>query len=446
MAEDARKLQGWILENAGLEAKSLPIAIQIMWMMDSERWEAYQRKHTPNNLEEDGSSVVGSDQPLIASPGEDVILPCHITPSLSTVDMDVRWYRENLNNPVHLYEDHNDWTEDQDRDYRGRTALSILELQEGILSLNLRNLRPSDSGVYSCFATDGVWYGQGKTELIVRALGTQPSISMDSTQGEQTRLVCRSEGWSPEPEVIWRDRNGNDVTSLSNTTVQRDSQGLRSVSSYIKIKQQSNVFSCLVRSKIPKPDWESKLHISIDVTLDPDTANPWLTLSAEGKRVREGGTRQDLPDNPERFDYEECVLGRESFTSGRRYWQVHVGGNTEWRLGVRESAERKGGFSMTPQQGYWTVDWDEDEDEFTALADPQTLLPRSLKPQYLGVYLDYEEEQLSFYNVETRSHIYTFTDMEINPNEKLYPFFYTEDWSTDLVLESPDPEPVSAAD
>ncbi|MGH0145356.1 UNVERIFIED_CONTAM: hypothetical protein FKN15_010962 [Acipenser sinensis] len=52
MAEDARKLRGWILENAGLEAKSLSIAIQIMWMMDSERWDAYQRKHTPNNLEE----------------------------------------------------------------------------------------------------------------------------------------------------------------------------------------------------------------------------------------------------------------------------------------------------------------------------------------------------------------------------------------------------------
>ncbi|MGH0186189.1 UNVERIFIED_CONTAM: hypothetical protein FKN15_020523 [Acipenser sinensis] len=207
-------------------------------------------------------SVVGSDHPLITSPGEDVILPCHITPSLSAVDMEVRWYRENINIPVHLYEYQSDRTDDQDSDYRGRTALSILGLQEGILSLNLRNLHPSDSGVYSCFATDGAWYGQGKTELIVRALGTQPSISMDSTQGEQTRLVCRSEGWSPEPEVIWRDRDGNDVTSLSNTTVQRDSQGLLSVSSYIKIKQQSNVFSCLVRSKTPKPDWESKLHIS----------------------------------------------------------------------------------------------------------------------------------------------------------------------------------------
>ncbi|XP_058867819.1 butyrophilin subfamily 2 member A2-like [Acipenser ruthenus] len=462
------------------------------------------------STQRDGSSVVGSDQPLIASPGEDVILPCHITPSLSAVDMDVRWFRQKFRIPVHLYEDRRDRTDVQDSDYRGRTALSRVGLKEGILSLNLRNLRHTDSGVYSCYATDGVWNGQGKTELIVRALGTQPSISMDSTQGEQTRLVCRSEGWSPEPEVIWRDRDGNNVTSLSNTTVQRDSKGLLSVSSYIKIKQQSNMFSCLVRSKTPKPDWESKLHISSDffpgvsgwmvaffltlalsigaipllviqwrkmdamerklepmaakclrkelesvsrtlksewkwilssavdsLTLDLDTAHPRLTLPVDGKQVR--GKRQDY-NSSQRFDYRRCVLGKEGFTSGRHYWELGVGKNTFWRLGVsRESPPRKEEFSMTPQQGYWTVGWDgdEDKDEFIALTDPQTPLPLSLKPQKLGVYLDYEEGRLSFYNVETRSHIYTFTDMEFNPNEKLYPFFWTWDEKTDLALVSP---------
>ncbi|XP_058867815.1 butyrophilin subfamily 2 member A2-like isoform X2 [Acipenser ruthenus] len=456
-----------------------------------------------------GSSVVGSDQPIITSPGEDAILACHITPSLSAVDMEVRWYRDSFDIPVHLYDYQSDWTDIQDSDYRGRTALSILGLQEGILSLYLRNLRHTDSGVYYCYASDGVWDGQGKTELIVRALGTQPSISMDSTQGEQTRLVCRSEGWDPEPEVIWRDRDGNNVTSLSNTTVQRDSQGLLSVSSYIKIKQQSNVFSCLVRSKTPKPDWESKLHISSDffpgvsgwmvaffltlalsigvipllviqwrrmdamerklepmaalhlhkelesmrqipksewkwilnsavdsLTLDLDAAHPRLTLPVDEKQVRR--KRQDH-NNPQRFDYRRCVLGREGFTSGRHYWELGVGDNTFWRLGVcRESAQRQGEFIMTPQQGYWTVEWDgdEDKDEFTAVTDPQTPLPLSLKPQKLGVYLDYEEGRLSFYNVETRSHIYTFTDMEFNPNDKLYPFFWSLEYK-DLVLVSP---------
>ncbi|XP_058867929.1 uncharacterized protein LOC117965865 isoform X1 [Acipenser ruthenus] len=192
--------------------------------------------------------------------------------------------------------------------------------------------------------------------------------------------------------------------------------------------------------------WEEIHAASVDVTLDPDTAQSTLILSAEGKQVRWGVTWQSLPDNPERFDVWPCVLGRESFTSERHYWQVQVGGNTRWILGVsRESAKRKRGINMTPQKGYWTVGWYGYRDAFTALTDPQTPLPQSLKPQKLGVYLDYEEGQLSFYNVETRSHIYTFTDMEFNPNEKLYPFFYTY-CVTALVLESPDPDPVSAAD
>ncbi|MBN3275232.1 TRI39 ligase, partial [Polyodon spathula] len=68
------------------------------------------------------------------------------------------------------------------------------------------------------------------------------------------------------------------------------------------------------------------------------------------------------------------------------------------------------------------------------IAHPRLTLP--VDPQKLGVYLDYEEEQFFFYNVETNSHIYTFTDMEFNPNEKLYPFFWSLEYK-DLELASP---------
>ncbi|XP_058870493.1 E3 ubiquitin-protein ligase TRIM39-like [Acipenser ruthenus] len=135
---------------------------------------------------------------------------------------------------------------------------------------------------------------------------------------------------------------------------------------------------------LPDSVWQWIHKASVDVTLHPDTANPYLILSAEGKRVRLGETRQDLPDNTERYDRWPCVLGRESFSSGRRYWQVQVGGNAPWRLGVsRESARRKE-FSITPQQGYWTVRWD--GYRFSALTDPETPFPQSLKPQKLGVF------------------------------------------------------------
>ncbi|XP_041093006.1 butyrophilin subfamily 1 member A1-like [Polyodon spathula] len=129
--------------------------------------------------------------------------------------------------------------------------------------------------------------------------------------------------------------------------------------------------------EVPKSEWKWILSSAVDsLSLDLDTAHPRLTLPVDEKRVRR--TRRDLPDNPQRFDSRRCVLGREGFTSGRHYWELGVGENTFWRLGVsRESALRKGGFSITPQQGYWTVGWDgnEGKDEFTALTDPQTPLP-----------------------------------------------------------------------
>ncbi|MGH0139050.1 UNVERIFIED_CONTAM: hypothetical protein FKN15_070977 [Acipenser sinensis] len=52
MAEDARKLRDWILDNAGLEAQSMPIATRILWLIDRERWEAYGGGHTLSTWEE----------------------------------------------------------------------------------------------------------------------------------------------------------------------------------------------------------------------------------------------------------------------------------------------------------------------------------------------------------------------------------------------------------
>ncbi|XP_032636523.1 E3 ubiquitin-protein ligase TRIM21-like [Chelonoidis abingdonii] len=94
----------------------------------------------------------------------------------------------------------------------------------------------------------------------------------------------------------------------------------------------------------------------VDVTLDPDTAHPNLILSEDRRSVTHGGTRQELPGNPERFDPYIMVLGSRRFTSGKCYWEVEVGDKVEWDVGVcRESVGRKGQVILSPSNGFWRV-------------------------------------------------------------------------------------------
>ncbi|XP_060731519.1 E3 ubiquitin-protein ligase TRIM39-like [Tachysurus vachellii] len=160
---------------------------------------------------------------------------------------------------------------------------------------------------------------------------------------------------------------------------------------------------------------------AVDVTLDPDTAHPDLILSADGKQVTHGDKRQNLPDTPQRFDWCICVLGKQSFSSGRFYYEVQVRGETGWSLGVaRENINRKGEITLSPQDGFWTVIL-RNENQYKACAGPSVPLTLREKVEVVGVFVDYEKGLVSFYDVKSRSHIYSFTGQTFT--EKLYPFF-----------------------
>ncbi|KAM9530735.1 E3 ubiquitin-protein ligase TRIM39-like [Salvelinus alpinus] len=173
--------------------------------------------------------------------------------------------------------------------------------------------------------------------------------------------------------------------------------------------------------KLPEVKLKRIQQYAVDVTLDPDTAHPKLILSEDGKQVRRGDITQNLPDNPKRFNKYLIVLGQDGFSSGRFYYEVTVNGKTRWTLGVaRESIDRKGSVSPSPEYGLWTVVL-MDGNQYTACASPQVILSLREKPKKVGVFVDYEEGQVSFYNVEARSHIYSFTGCTFK--DIIFPFF-----------------------
>ncbi|NXT49229.1 TRI58 ligase, partial [Pluvianellus socialis] len=96
------------------------------------------------------------------------------------------------------------------------------------------------------------------------------------------------------------------------------------------------------------------------VTLDPDTAHPWLVLSEDLRSVSWQGVWQELRDIPERFSYWCCVLGQEGFREGRHCWEVEVQGEVGryswWGVGVaRDSVARKGNIHLSPERGVWAL-------------------------------------------------------------------------------------------
>nr|XP_056723570.1 tripartite motif-containing protein 10-like [Euleptes europaea] len=158
------------------------------------------------------------------------------------------------------------------------------------------------------------------------------------------------------------------------------------------------------------------------VTLDPETAHPELILSEDRKSVRWGGKVQALPSNPERFSTYTAVLGCEGFTAGRHFWEVLVGSEEGWSLGVaRKSVRRKGELSFSPEEGVWAVGkW---KGHYRASITGQNpLLSLTGEPKRIRVCLNYAGGRVAFFDADRGSLIYEFSGASFS-GETLLPFF-----------------------
>ncbi|XP_036446676.1 butyrophilin subfamily 3 member A2-like [Colossoma macropomum] len=193
--------------------------------------------------------VVGPPDPLIALAGSDLVLPCSVQPSMSAVDMNINWTRADLKNTlVHVYKDHRERNDDQDPSYRGRTALSEENLQQGNTSLLLSKVRGSDEGKYTCSIRAKSGFGDYTFEVKVEAIGTHPLITVESYDSSGgVSLLCESKGWWPKPDLEWLASNGANVIGVTETD---SDTGSFNVKHRITVyNSDSNKFYCRVKQR-----------------------------------------------------------------------------------------------------------------------------------------------------------------------------------------------------
>uniref|UniRef100_A0A8C0GIZ1 Zinc finger protein RFP n=1 Tax=Chelonoidis abingdonii TaxID=106734 RepID=A0A8C0GIZ1_CHEAB len=252
---------------------------------------------------------------------------------------------------------------------------------------------------------------------------------------EQERLLLARLGELEQEIVRWQNETvtklDKEISRLSELIGEMEGKGQRPAREFLQVSQ----FRGSRTKPIPCPrqvmghHQRTEIH-SANVTLDPDTVYPGLVLSEDQKCVRCGDTRQELPDNPERFDPVPCVLGCKGFTSGRHCWDVEVGGGERWAVGVaRVSLRRKGLIDFNPEGGIWAVE--RCLDQYRALTSPEVPLSLSRNLKRIRVSLDYEAGQVAFCYADNEAPIFTFPPAAF-AGDRICPWLWV--WKSQLQL------------
>uniref|UniRef100_A0A3Q1H1W9 Butyrophilin subfamily 2 member A2-like n=1 Tax=Acanthochromis polyacanthus TaxID=80966 RepID=A0A3Q1H1W9_9TELE len=334
-------------------------------------------------------------------------------------------------------------------------------LKSGDVSLKLENAVIEDAGDYTCYVSSYKGYDSATIALLVTGEGHEGGVNADYQRKDgynRVKVSCESEGWYPKPKLRWSDQT-KDLTP-GTVLYGNDSSGLVSVSSWVLVKSSSEV-SCSInvpnnaakeaRMHVEGPSAQKGKEILVKTAIKPvlhllkvlqskakmflfrlvqcyhlttvicscfsnlflflslstvnikleDTNNKFLTLAKN--KLRDANCAS-FPDG-ESVTCLTAVKGTPGFSSGRHYWEVSLGNpdlglKRSWWVGVTSAPEISQKFDLPNTNGFWFLFSSPDRaDRLQFSTEPKVLIgcPR---PQTVGVFLDYDDGELSFYNVE----------------------------------------------
>ncbi|XP_053356776.1 E3 ubiquitin-protein ligase TRIM35-like [Clarias gariepinus] len=167
-----------------------------------------------------------------------------------------------------------------------------------------------------------------------------------------------------------------------------------------------------------------KMHSFVQYTpvvFDPNTAHAGLKVSDNLVTVSYKGEPQELPDTSERFEGYMSVIGSEGFNSGAPYWDVDVGDNTAWAVGIISESVYKQRENLS-RFGLWYVGFCNDKYGKGYAPEILTVLRVSEKVERIRVQVDFNKGKVIFTDSARNICLHIFKQ---SFKERVFPYFYS---------------------
>lgn len=238
--------------------------------------------------------------------------------------------------------------------------------------------------------------------------------------------------------LAWKRRQGKKKTLKIKKDLEKETKDRESLEH--ELSQRKKLYQSHWNKAQLYADWRKEQFKTVNVSLNASAAHPNLKISENKKEVSMFNAPQNYDTSTiqgqDESDAIFSVLGKDYFTDGRHYWEVEVKTKepgTRWSLGVcSDTVKRSGWFIECPEKKFWVLAYV--DGKFKVFTNPAESLSLEKKPNKIGVFLDWEGGDVSFYNMDDGSHIYSFTNINFCGN--IHPYFSLQDAVTFVITTS----------